>query len=356
MKILVIALSGIGDALMFTPAVKALKQCYPESQIDCLAMYKGVKDIYERLPEINKVIYHDFLNKNNFTNLFFVLKLANQYEASFSVYPSNRWHYTLISRLINAEKRMGVRYLHKDFQNLGFLNNVTTKEDESLHNVEENLRLVEKYSGQKNRDEYGLMFPLTGEDENFAESYITEHVNGSNNVLIGFHPGCSELKNHVNRRWAPEKFAELAEELIKKKKAKVFVFGGPDEDELKQSIVDQVNSDNIFNVRTENLAQTAAIMKRMNVFVSNDSSLMHVAAALKLKVVAIIGPTNVNFIKPWKTKHRVASLNLECAPCFYYSPKPLTCTRTDVEYKCVRELDAQLVYDHLIDLLQILNG
>ena len=64
MKILIIALSGIGDALMFTPALQKLKENYPDSNIDALVMFKGVKDIYERLPEINKIHHFDFLNSS----------------------------------------------------------------------------------------------------------------------------------------------------------------------------------------------------------------------------------------------------------------------------------------------------
>jgi heptosyltransferase-2 len=85
-------------------------------------------------------------------------------------------------------------------------------------------------------------------------------------------------------------------------------------------------------------------MKRCNVFVTNDSSLMHIASALQLKVVAIIGPTNTNYIYPWKTQHKIVSLNLDCAPCFIYSPRPLVCSRTDVKFKCIKELDVEMVY------------
>jgi heptosyltransferase-2 len=78
---------------------------------------------------------------------------------------------------------------------------------------------------------------------------------------------------------------------------------------------------------------------------------MHVASAMKLKVAAIIGPTNQNYIHPWKTEHRIISLNLECAPCFYYSPRPLICTRTDVKYKCIKELSVEIVYKSVEELL-----
>jgi heptosyltransferase-2 len=91
-------------------------------------------------------------------------------------------------------------------------------------------------------------------------------------------------------------------------------------------------------------------MKRCDVFVSNDSSLMHVASALKLNVAAIIGPTNTNYIHPWKTGHRIITLNLDCSPCFFYSPRPLICSREDVKFKCIKELTVDMVYNAVGEL------
>ena len=92
-------------------------------------------------------------------------------------------------------------------------------------------------------------------------------------------------------------------------------------------------------------------MKRCNVFVTNDSALMHVAASLQLQTVALIGPTNTNYIYPWKTDHKIVTLNLDCAPCFYYSPKPLTCTREDKLYKCIKDLEVSQVYEAVKNFL-----
>ncbi len=61
-------------------------------------------------------------------------------------------------------------------------------------------------------------------------------------------------------------------------------------------------------------------MKRSNVFITNDSSQTHIAAAVQLKVVAIIGPTNPHYIHPWKTEHKIVTLNLDCAPVSFTHP------------------------------------
>ena len=347
MKILILALSGIGDALMFTPALKLLRQSLPSAQIDALVMYKGTKEIYETNPNFNKVIHFDFLKEGAANSLKFVVGLRKKYDATINVYPSNRKEYNLINFLIGAKKRVGVEYLRMNSQNLGWLNNVTVLENDKTHNAQTNIKLIEKFLNKKFDYEPEMQIDLSSDDKTYADSFLKENKISDKDFVVGFHPGCATLKNHVKRRWDPEKFAELGKKLIKDKNAKVFLFGGPEEEELKSSIYKMIDSENTCAIKTDKFLQSIAIMKRCTVFVTNDSALMHVASALGLKVVAIIGPTNPNYIHPWKTEHKIVSLNLECAPCFFYTPKPLTCSRTDVQFKCIKELDIEMVYKYI---------
>lgn len=352
MKILVIALSGIGDALMFTPALKLLKKSSPDSSIDALVMFGAAKEIYDKNPFIDSVIHFNFLKENIFTSLKFVLGLRKKYDAIINVYPSNRKEYNLISFLIGAKKRAAVEYLRDNKMNLGCLNNFTVREDDSVHNVQTNIKFIEKLLNKNFDDEPPMEIYPSNDDTDFARKYLNEKKINDSDLVIGFHPGCATLKNHIKRRWEAEKFAELAKKLIVEKNAKIFLFGGPEEEELKQRINSMIDSENSFIIKTETFLQSVAVMKRCNLFITNDSALMHVASALKLKVVAIIGPTNIKYIHPWKTEYRIASLNLECSPCFFYSPKPLSCSRTDVQFKCIKELEVDLVYAKAEELLE----
>lgn len=351
MKILLIALSGIGDALLFTPALQKLSDEIPSANIDALVMYNGVKDIYEKLPQISKVKFFDFLNGSKLNALAYVWKLRKKYDLTINVYPANRKEYNLISWLIGAEKRLAVKYLRKDFLNLGFLNNIRIEENDNLHNVEENIRMCEKLIGRKIDEIPPLQFNLEKENYEYAKEFLKENSVDEKDLVIGFHPGCSPLKNHDKRRWEPKKFTMLGKKLIDEFSAKILVFGGGDEEMLKDVIVTNINSPNVRSVNAFNLSNTAAIMKRCNLFITNDSSLMHVAAALNLNVVAIIGPTNTNYIHPWRTNYKIVSLNLECSPCFFYSPKPLACSRNDLKFKCIKELSVEMVLEKAKEFL-----
>lgn len=351
MKILVLALSGIGDALMFTPALELLRKQLPEAEIDALVMFSGVKDIYDRNPDLNNVIHFDFMKEGPRRSLVFLRILRRKYDISINVYPSNRKEYNIINFLIGAEKRAAVKYLRKDLQNLGDLNNVRVNENDMTHNVRTNIKLIEKLLEKKFDEEPPLKFPLKSEDENFALNFFSENKIQDSDVIIGFHPGSATLKNHERRRWEPEKFAALGRKLIDNDKVKILIFGGPEESHLKRKIRDEINSDDCLVIESGNLAESAALMARCHVFVTNDSSLMHVASALQLKVVAILGPTNPHYIHPWKTKHNIVRLDLECSPCFIYSPRPLICFREDILFKCIKELTVDMVYRPVVDFL-----
>lgn len=351
MKILVIALSGIGDALMFTPALRLLRKCLPEAEIDALVMYRGAQEIYSSNPNLNKVIHFNFLEEGAFKSLKFLLHLRKKYDASINVYPSNRKEYNLISFLIGAKKRGGIVYLRKNKSNLGFLNNVRVLENDDVHNVQANIKLCEALIGKKFNEEPPLEFFIPENENIFANKFLSNADISANELVIGFHPGCATLKNHIKRRWEPEKFGELGKKLIKDHSAKILIFGGPEERELKEEIFMLIDSDKVNVVNADSLTKSASVMKRCNVFVTNDSSQMHIAAPLGLRVVAIIGPTNQKYIYPWKTEHQIVSLNLDCSPCFFYSPRPLICTRTDLQFKCIKELTVNMVYTSVIKYL-----
>ncbi|MCH7828149.1 MAG: glycosyltransferase family 9 protein, partial [Bacteroidetes bacterium] len=291
------------------------------------------------------------LKESTFKSIKFIISLRKKYDTTINVYPSNRKEYNIISFLIGAKTKAAINYLRMDKQNLGWLNNCRITEDDSLHNVQTNIKLIEKITGKSLTDEPDLQFYLSENDLSSASNFLKENKIIDADLVIGFHPGTSVLKNHIKRRWEPEKFAELGKQLISEYNCKIIIFGGPDELELKEKIRSEINSPNVYTTHGLNLAESAAVMKRCNVFVSNDSSLMHVASALKLNLVCIIGPTSTNYIHPWNTKYKIASLQLDCSPCFIYSPKPLTCKRDDVKFKCIKELEVNLVFNFVKDFI-----
>jgi heptosyltransferase-2 len=351
-KILIIALPGIGDALLATPMIRLLREVKPYAEIHALVMFGGTRDLLKTNPNIDEVHYYDFIGSPPHEGLLYLLHLRSfGFDISINIYPQNRWQYNIFALLAGASKRLGVRYKRRDWYNLSWLCTDTIAEDDNLHCVEENVKLLSLLNVKHDLNEATLPkleIAITGDHEEFAALWLKEKNIEANKPIIGFHAGTALFKNHIKRRWAPEKFAVLAKRLKSELGATVLLFGGPDDKEANEIIIRNA-SDAIIEVKTKSIMDSIALMKHMNVFVSNDSSLMHIAGGLELKTVAIFGPTNETYVHPWKTEYQIVQTGIECRPCFVYSTKPLVCYRKNPEehFMCIRDIEVENVFSSI---------
>ncbi|MDP4200835.1 MAG: glycosyltransferase family 9 protein [Bacteroidota bacterium] len=349
-KIVLLAMPGIGDALLSTPMIELLRRAKPEAEIHAFVMFAATREMFEQDPYIDRVHHYDFLNGSKSGALKFVSDLRKmRFDISINIYPQNRREYNLIAFLIGAKQRIGVRYRRRDPQNLSWLNTKTILEDDTLHCVEENVRLLSLIDIPHELGESSLpplRLTLSEKHLAFADQWCKSHLRGDEQLLIGFHAGTALFKNHIRRRWAPEKFAELAKRLTSDLGARVLLFGGPDDSDANREIL-SLAGECITMVETKSILDSVAVMRRLNMFVSNDSALMHIAGALELPTVAIFGPTNETYVHPWRTRYTIVHTGIECRPCFIYSPKPLTCYRKDPSehFICIRAIEVARVFN-----------
>jgi heptosyltransferase-2 len=350
MKVLIIALSGIGDALMFSPALSLLRQRYPDAQINLLSMFKGVKELYDRNPDVNEVLHWDFLHRSPVSTLLFLFRLRrHRYDATISVYPQNRWPYNLICFLIGAGQRLGHDYDHVNGRSLNFLNNRRIRENRNRHNVEENARLVELLGVQIPEDLPALKVQMTSVDVRAAEDWLRERNIKESQLLVGFHAGSALFKKHIRKRWGADKYADLGRRLQEQQNAVVLLFGGPEEYDLNGHINEEMGGLGDV-VRVPSLAVSAALIARCAVMVCNDAGLMHVASALGVPVVSVFAYTNPQWLYPWKTPHRVVRHDIQCSPCFYYSPKAVHCVWKEDQFRCITHIEVDEVWQAVEDL------
>ncbi len=354
MKILILSLAGIGDSLMFTPALKVLRKNMPAAEIHILSMLSGTSEIYKFNKDIDKNIYFNFIEEGVIKSLLFLYKLRKEkYDISINVYPMNRFEYNMVSLLAGAKMRLGHLYNHQNLKNLNFLHTKKIKEDDNLHNVVENIHLL-KFLGIETEDIPGLSITVPEEVSRFAKEWLKDNSLKESDFIIGFHPGSSTLKNHINKRWLPEYFASLGNRLIDKYNPKILLLGGPEEEDLRNSINKLINNTGIV-VKTDELLKTIAIMKYCKLFISNDTALMHIASALKLNIVSIYGPTSEVYAYPWGTNYKIAKTDICCRPCFYYSPKHLACSLKDNQFACIRDLSVNNVLEKVEELMKEIN-
>lgn len=350
MRILINALSGIGDALMFSPALKVLHDKLPNYRIDMLVMFHSVKELYRTSPYLKNIYHIDFLNQSTIKSLREINEIRkNDYFMSVNVYPSNRYEYNVLNYMLGANKRYGHRYLNPKFPSLTFLNNITIDEQKDIHNVVQNLNLIREICDFDIEEAGGLEIFLSEDDENLARMWLKKHGIENNKLIVGFHAGSSTLKNHINKRWDVRKYAELGNRLIEEKNATILLFGS--EYELNNELNTLMNGRGIA-ASTNNYMDSMARLKQCGLFVSNDTAFLHSASAFKIPVVAIFGYTNYKELFPWKTNHVVVRKDLDCSPCFFNSPRPANCKwKGEDEFKCIRGIGLDEVYTACLKLL-----
>lgn len=344
MRILVNALSGIGDAVMFSPALALLKKNLPESQIDMAVMFKPVEDLFRDNPNINNIYFIDFLKQSKLKSLKQTFALRkNKYDVSINVYPSNRREYNLIQYLIGAKVKIAHRYNHYSRSNWDSLNNKLINEVKDKHNVLENFELAKAVFPKMDESELGLLeIFLTKDDEVYAKKYFID--NNLNDVpVIGFHAGSATFKGHINKRWSAIKYGSLAKKLGERYNAKILLFGT--EKDVNE-MIKTLGGENVIIPETGNLMQSLALLKKCHLFVSNDSALMHLAAGLKIPQVAIFAYTNYKELSPWQNKNIIVRTELDCSPCFFNSPKPVNCIYNGKDqFKCIKLVEVSDVLD-----------
>lgn len=343
MKILINALSGNGDALMFSPSLRLLKEKIPGAEIDMLVMFKSVKEMYEHSPFLNKIYHINFLKQPKLKSIQDIFSLRkNNYDVSINVYPSNRTEYNLVNYFLGAKRRLGHNYTHSDFIRLEILNNVTADEIPNRHNVMQNFDLVKTLAAMDEKEVQGMEIFLSEEDKKNSKYWIEENKL-SEKFLVGFHAGSATLKNHIHKRWDKNKFAALGRLLEEKHNTKILLFGN--EFDLNLEIDELLDGKGIL-ASTSNYMDSMARMRFCNLFVSNDSAFLHSAAAFKIPTVGIFGYTNANELFPWGTKHLIVRKELDCSPCFYNSPKPVECLwKGDEEFKCMKTISVEEVFE-----------
>lgn len=344
MRILINALSGIGDALMFTPSLKLLHDKMPNYQIDMMVMFKPVQQLFRQSPYVNNVFMVDFLNQSKYKSYKQLKEIReNDYFISINVYPSNRFEYNLVNYFTGANKRLGHNYRNSGILSMEFLNNVSVKEQKDIHNVIQNVNLIRQLVEIDDTEIGGLEVNLNEDNENCGIIWFKKQGVNVQKPVVGFHPGSSVLKNHINKRWDKTKYADLGNRLIKEFDATILLFGS--EKELNDEINNSLNNKGVI-ASTSDYMDSMSRLKQCNLFVSNDTAFLHSASAFKIPVVAIFGYTNYKELYPWQTENAVIRKDYECSPCFFNSPKPASCKWTGSdEFKCIRNISVEEVYD-----------
>ncbi|HUE37836.1 MAG TPA: glycosyltransferase family 9 protein [Candidatus Acidoferrum sp.] len=317
MNILVISLAGIGDTLFATPLIHELRANFPQATIDAFVRWPGAKGLLENNPRLNSVYQRDIATESKISALRFLLSLRrNRYDVSLNTHPQSNRLYRAVARVIGAPVRISHEYECSGALDR-LLVNETILQDYSRHAVENNLAFLNFLDAAPKLPEHRYELFLTDTERVWAENYVAQQKLQSRSML-GIHVGSGGTKNLALRRWPLENYIELVRRLREKKpELAVLFFGGPEEQSDHEKIQAMTGGGNLFFPKTQNLRQAGALIGKCRLFLSVDTSLMHIAAAMRVKQVVIETPTWNKPIEPYENPFTlvknpaVAGRNLE---------------------------------------------
>lgn len=294
MKILVISLAGIGDALLATPLIHELRANFPAATIDVLTKEAGARDLLENNPHLNRVLYKNLLRSTRSEAFGYLWSLRkNGYDLSINTHPQSRTIYRIAARIIGAKTRISHEYECFTWLDRKLVNKMLPQ-DYSRHSIENNFDILPIIGANKKLPAHEIEIFLTGNEEKWADDFLAgNQLTGKKS--LGVHVGSGGTKNLPLKRWPLKNYAGLVEQLNRERPdIQVLLFGGPEETKEHELVLAQANRALTMEVKTPNLRLTAALMKRCSAFLSVDTALMHIATALKTRNQIVIEAPTLN--------------------------------------------------------------
>jgi ADP-heptose:LPS heptosyltransferase len=294
MKILVITMAGIGDTLIATPFIHELRANFPDATIDVLVMWPGSKDLLESNPHINRVFQKNLLKCGKLEALRFLWSLRRErYQLSINTHPQSRIHYRIAAFIAGAQVRLSHEYECFNWLDRWLVTGALPQ-DYTRHSIDNNFDVLPLIGAKKKLPAHEMEFFLTPSEERFADDFLVKHKLFGQKIL-GVHVGSGGTKNLPLKRWPLKHHAGLVRQLNRERPdIRILLFGGPEEAKDHQVVLAQANHELTLEAKTKNLRETAALMKRCRAFLSVDTALMHIAAAVKVPNQIVIEAPTLN--------------------------------------------------------------
>lgn len=338
-RILVIRLDRIGDVVLSTPVLQALREAFPSAHL-AMMVRPACRELVEGNPHLNEVLVYDKdrIGRGWLSGLRFALGLRRyRFDAALVLHPTVRSH--LLVWLAGIPVRIG--YGRK----AGWL---------LTHRLAHR-----KQEGAKSEAEYALeMLRVLGIDPPAPRPFVPVHPESTHRVaewlsgagiepqetLVAVHPAASAR----SKRWSPERFAEVADRLIEEGRVRVILVGGAG-DSAQVAAVERLMRHRPVNAAGAlSLGELAALLSRCRLLIANDSGPVHIAAAVGTPVVAIFGRNQPGLGAtrwgPVGAGHVVLQKDVGCPTCL--------AERCRIDFLCLSTLQADEVYQAAVSVLE----
>ncbi len=339
-SILVILIAGVGDVILSTKALRALRLGHPDAEIHLLTSTQSASlaDNYEYIDHVWTFPIRE-LRKDKFQlrEIFELIRRLRKIDFDYviNLYRVNTWigsfEMGLLFAILKGQQKVG-------HDNKGFGLFLNKKISEGIfrgrHFTDAMMEIAREAGGIP--DEKGIEVFRSIESESKLQHLFTD----PDIMRVAINPG----GERANRRWNPDHYASVADNLIDRYNARIFILGGPGEEKISEEVLIKMRNKGIDLSGKLTLNDLVYIIDRMDLLVTNDSAPMHIAAAVKTPVVAIFGPEDPRLFGPYTTPdlYRIVFKEVDCRPC-----KKKGCKRP----LCLDQVTTEEVFEKCIEML-----
>lgn len=302
-KILFIRIDRIGDLVLSTPALRAVKQAFPHAQLIVLASHASCSVLVNN-PYVDQVIVYD--HRQKFGEKLRCLRELRKHKFDLAIDPYSDYEIrtALIALLSAARIRVGyVSYGREAFLNLKVS---SPKENKSFVDITLDVLKPLGIDAKSINPEI-----ILSEDEDlWSQKWLKDQGIGSK-PIIGIHPGAY----YESQRWPIESFAKLVNQIQDNLEVDVVIFGSQGDKNLVDRICSLINSKVLTYVGND-LRCFAALVSHCCILICNNSGPLHVAVAMNIPTISFMGPTNKDKWMPIGNIHKVLRIDdLSCIGC-----------------------------------------
>ncbi len=327
-RILIRAANWVGDAIMTTPVIRAVRKNYPQAHVTVLAK-PWVIPVYENNPFVDEIMVYDNQGRHKFG--LGTLRLASdirQKGFDLAVLMQNAFEAAFLAFMAGIPERLGY---NTDFRNLLLNPGIAINPDLKKKHLIDYYVGILKGAGLET-DGRAMDLFVDQSDRDKAHDMLKEEGLADGRPLIGINPGAT---GGTAKRWFPERYAELAARLADFFNTRVIIFGGPADHGLGEEIR-EVSGRACSNMAGKtSLSQAFALIGRLDLFVTNDSGLMHAAAALDTPQVALVGSTDHIATAPSSRNAVMVRKEVGCNPCLK--------DECPTDHRCMDQLSVDMV-------------
>ena len=301
-RILILQTAFLGDVVLTTPLFRAVKRLYPEAHLTLLTT-PAAKPLVEEDPHLDEIITFDKKGGEGMTSIISRVR-EGRHDLIISPHRSHRT--SIIAMLSGASVRVGYREA-----GFSFAYNRRVQRPMELHEVDRILALLKPLGVAVEDSDRTLYAGYTWEERELVDGLLKEAGFAPGEKILGLAPGSV----WATKRWRAEGFAEVAREL-KNRGYRIVIIGGPDDLAAAGAVEDLIGGEVLNATGKTPLKALAAWLDSFALFVTNDSSPLHIAAARGVPTVAVFGATvKALGFYPFHERSRLVEHDLPCRPC-----------------------------------------